>query len=123
MRSRSTNSQVSETVRVTINDSGTSIVIHSGSLEIVLEAEFAVTVDDSERLLNVVEFIRVVRAEEYVISFDFASEKVPARGIQDLRRLDICVVGVTVSLQDGGYIIEGELLTWVAYTNAYEEAR
>lgn len=111
--------QAVETVRVTIGDRDTVIVISSESFEIVFDAGSPVFVGESERLLEVIDFIRILRSEEYIMSFHFEPDSSEGGGRRGLRRLDVSLRGVTVSLHDGNYIVEGELTTWIGYTTAY----
>lgn len=56
------------------------------------------------------------RPEEYVITFEFDTE-----GLGDgtnLARLDASLRSVRLRLHDDGYILEGELTSWIAYTDA-----
>lgn len=56
------------------------------------------------------------RPEEYVITFEFESgQEVPGPA---LARLDAHIKNVRLRLHDDGYILDGEITSWIAYTNA-----
>lgn len=56
------------------------------------------------------------RPEEYVITFEFETGD-NSRGTS-LARLDASLKNVRLRLHDDGYIIEGDLTSWIAYTDA-----
>jgi hypothetical protein len=56
------------------------------------------------------------RPEEYVITFEFDTGG-RSRGT-NLARLDASLKNVRLRLHDDGYVIEGDLTSWVAYTDA-----
>lgn len=61
------------------------------------------------------------RPEEYLITFEFES---PDEGAGPaLARLDASVRNVRLRLHDDGYVLEGDITSWVAYTDALRSRR
>lgn len=58
------------------------------------------------------------RPEEYVITFEFDRSDSDSPPGPALARLDAHVRDVRLRVHDDGYLLEGELTSWIGYTDA-----
>lgn len=62
------------------------------------------------------------RPEEYVITFEFDRADQDSLSGPSLARLDAHVKDVRLRVHDDGYLLEGELTSWIGYTDAVTSA-
>ena len=58
------------------------------------------------------------RPEEYVITLEFDRSEAEELEGPSLARLDASMKNVRLKLHDDGYVLEGELTSWIGYTDA-----
>ena len=105
-----------EHLRISVMEEKVNITLQGESESIEFGGMSPVPVESDESPAQFYKLSPSERPEEYVITFEFESPDEhtgPA-----LARLDTNVRNVRLRLHDDGYVLEGEISSWIAYTDA-----
>lgn len=110
-----------ERIRINARDSDITISIEGGAAGLTFEAIAPLTNRTNRMSMDLCRLIPADQQNEYVITFEFSRDDEPEPPPYRLHRLEAHVTDITVRLRNNGYTLEGVLVGWIGYTEAYRQ--